>query len=120
LAGRISETFPIDHVLPAPGQGALAVQCRKDDKVFLEILSQLDEPVLRLCVEAERSFLKAWGFDYDSPLAAFAEPEGAEIVLHAAHLDFGKSHRLRRVRVVGRDPEKLAAMAKTQIETEAA
>ncbi|MBL8992753.1 MAG: hydroxymethylbilane synthase, partial [Spirochaetia bacterium] len=53
LTGRIAEIFSMDQMLPAPGQGALAVQCRKDDKVFRELLSELDKPVLHACVEAE-------------------------------------------------------------------
>ena len=43
-AGRIGEILPADRVPPAPGQGALAIQCRTDDDVTLEWLRRLDHP----------------------------------------------------------------------------
>ncbi|MDW8261290.1 MAG: hydroxymethylbilane synthase, partial [Phycisphaerales bacterium] len=61
LTGR--EIAPIDPeaVLPAPGQGALAIQCRADDAVCRNLLASLDHTPTRLAVTAERAFLAALG-----------------------------------------------------------
>lgn len=117
LGHRISETFSPERMIPAPGQGALAVQCRRNDAAARELLAGLDDASLRSCVETERQFLKVWQLDYDSPLAAYATQDADGIHLSAAHLDFGKSHKVRRVRLSGADPESLARNAKTEIES---
>lgn len=114
LGHRISEYFSFDQMLPAPGQGALAVQCRKDNAATLTLLSRLDHPALHACVEAERLFLKIWGLDYDSALAAYAESSENEIVLRAFHPDFEKSGH---VIVRGPDPMAVARDAKIRIES---
>ena len=116
LHERISEYFSPEQMLPAPGQGALAVQCRRNDTAVLTLLSHLDDKTVRACVETERSFLKTWGLDYDAPIAAWAEFSQEAIVLHAAHLDFGDSHRVVRTQVKGKDPMAIAREVKSQIE----
>ncbi|RRD50453.1 hydroxymethylbilane synthase [Arachnia propionica] len=70
LAGRITEDLPI---LPAPGQGALAVECRVDDKPLREVLSVIDDPTARLCVMEERAVLAALGGGCAAPIAARGE-----------------------------------------------
>ena len=62
------ETF-----VPAVGQGALAVEARADDAATLELLSKLEDGASRLCIEAERAFLKALGGDCSTPLAGHAQ-----------------------------------------------
>ena len=44
LAGKVSEWISMDQCMPAPGQGALAVQCRADDQVMLGLLALIDDP----------------------------------------------------------------------------
>ena len=72
LESRVSEWIPVESMLPAPGQGALAVQCRVDDVATLEILSVLEDSPTRQAVEAERSFLSGLGGGCSLPVAAYA------------------------------------------------
>ena len=71
LADTISEYLPLDVMLPAPGQGALAIQCRADDQDTRTLLSQLDDAVVRATTGAERGFLAALGGGCAAPIAAF-------------------------------------------------
>lgn len=73
LDSHITEWLPLDVMLPAPGQGALAIQCRADDEVTLALLSKLENKSTRKCVTAERAFLQALGGGCAVPVAAFAE-----------------------------------------------
>lgn len=75
LAGSVTEYLPLERVLPAPGQGALAVQCRADDADVLAILAGLDDPEVRAATEAERGFLEGLGGGCAAPIAAHARVE---------------------------------------------
>ena len=68
----ITERLPLDLMLPAPGQGALAVQCR-DDAPVCALLAPLDDAATRAAVTAERAFLSGLGGGCSVPVAAFAE-----------------------------------------------
>ena len=70
LAGRITQVLPPEILPPAPGQGALAVQCRAGDPVAGPLVERLDDPATRTAVEAERAFLAATGGGCRSPLGA--------------------------------------------------
>ena len=72
LGEHISEYLPFDVMLPAPGQGALAVQCRAGDNAALELLAAIDDPETRAAVTAERAFLNALGGGCSAPVAAYA------------------------------------------------
>ena len=67
LAARITEELPI---LAAPGQGALAVECRADDEALREVLALIDDPTARLAVTEERAVLAALGGGCAAPIAA--------------------------------------------------
>jgi len=69
---------------PAPGQGALAVQCRAADAELLELLARIDEPAVRLAVTAERGVLEATGGTCRSPVGALGTVEGGRLRLMAA------------------------------------
>jgi hydroxymethylbilane synthase len=73
LSTHVSEWLPLDVMLPAPGQGALAVQCRADDQTTLGLLAALDDESTRSTVTAERAFLSGLGGGCAVPLAAYAE-----------------------------------------------
>jgi len=62
------------EMLPAPGQGAVAVQCRADDRAAIEALRALDDAATRAAVTAERTFLHALGGGCSSAVGALAEP----------------------------------------------
>jgi len=72
LEGDVSEWLTADTLLPAPGQGALAVQCRFDDESTRALLELLDDPVARSETTAERGFLRALGGGCAAPVAARA------------------------------------------------
>jgi len=84
LAGRISEVLAPDVVLPAPGQGALAIEVRADDPVVRPLVARLDDPATRAAVEAERAFLRASGGGCRAPLGALATVDGDTLTIHAA------------------------------------
>lgn len=91
--GRITRLFSLDEMVPAVGQGALALECRREDRELLELLSGLQDPAARAEVDAERHFLQAIGASCTTPLGFSALLEGESVTLRAflASLD-GKRH----------------------------
>lgn len=109
---EVSETLDPLQMLPAPGQGALAVECRRDCPDLLEALAQLDDADTRACVTAERALLAALGAGCTAPVGALAEvvdsEHGTEIFLRAFAGTDDASIDLRRSRVGSlTDPELL-------------
>jgi hydroxymethylbilane synthase len=89
--GRLSavtETLDPLQVLPAPAQGALAVECRGDDQRTRQLLATLDDAGSRACVVAERTTLAALEAGCSAPVAAYAElaegEDGPELFLRAS------------------------------------
>ena len=80
LEHEVAEWLPVDTMLPAPGQGALAVQCRAGDDETLKLLGAIDDAATRAATTAERAFLRALGAGCTAPVAAFAEAVGADRV----------------------------------------
>ncbi len=83
LEREAAQVFGIEEMLPAPGQGALAVECRADDAPTRQLLSSIDDPAIRLAVTAERAFLAATEGGCSFPAAAYAEHFGSTLKLHA-------------------------------------
>jgi hydroxymethylbilane synthase len=81
LEKHVTEWLSLDVMLPAPGQGALAVQCRADDRETLSMLAALDDPYTRKSVTAERAFLSGLGGGCAVPVAAYATVESAALSL---------------------------------------
>ncbi len=73
LTEVVTEWLPLTVMLPAPAQGALAVQCRADDAPTLALLAAIDDAVVRSAVTAERSFLTGLGGGCSAPVAAYAQ-----------------------------------------------
>lgn len=71
--------LPLDEMVPAPGQGALAVQARQDDRDTLEVVRQLDHTRSRLALDAERAVVATLGGDCSLPLGAYAEERDGAI-----------------------------------------
>jgi hydroxymethylbilane synthase len=84
----ITETLDPLQVLPAPAQGALAVECRTSDARTRELLGRLEDASVRACVVAERSTLAALEAGCSAPVAAYAEvaegDTGPELFLRAS------------------------------------
>lgn len=70
--GRFDAATDTLDLLPAPGQGALAVECRTVDVGLREVLLQLDDPATRLCVTAERTVLATLEAGCAAPVGAYA------------------------------------------------
>lgn len=73
LVDHITERLALEVMLPAPGQGALAVQCRADDQATLALLAAIDDAAVRAAVTAERAFLHGLGGGCSAPVAAYAQ-----------------------------------------------
>jgi hydroxymethylbilane synthase len=91
--GRLQEvTEVLDplQMLPAPGQGALAVECRADDVDLIDVLSALDDPGTRAATTAERALLATLEGGCSAPIGALAEvaegDDGDELWLRATVL----------------------------------
>ncbi|NLT56241.1 MAG: hydroxymethylbilane synthase [Actinomycetales bacterium] len=75
-AGEATDVIDPALMLPAPGQGALAVECRAGDRRMLALLASLDDRATRVCVTAERAVLATLGAGCAAPLGALAELDG--------------------------------------------
>ncbi len=119
LDGYISEWLPFHLMLPAPGQGALAVQCRSEDGEVLKILAGIEDAATRTAVQAERAFLEGLGGGCSLPVAAYAHLEAGKLHLEGlvASLD-GK--RLIRLADLDDDPEALGKNLAQQALTQGA
>ena len=96
------ELIPAEVVVPCPGQGALAVECRQDRRQVAELLDALDCARTRLEVEFERSFLAAAGGGCSTPLGALAHAEAEGVALSVFWSDpEGRCPR----RLLGRCPD---------------
>lgn len=115
LQTYVTHWLPLTMMLPAPGQGALAVQCRADDAETLRLLRVIDQPDVRSAVTAERSFLHHLGGGCALPIAAYAvwQGEGLQLTGFVGALD-GRQRIC--VEGVGDDPWALGAqLAQTAV-----
>jgi hydroxymethylbilane synthase len=107
----VTETLDPLQVLPAPAQGALAVECRAGDARTRELIGRLEDPAARACVQAERSTLAALEAGCSAPVAAYAEvaegDAGPELFLRASVTAIDGSDAVRGS-VSGRLPEATA------------
>ena len=104
----------VTEMIPAPGQGVLAIQARADDAVTLGALAALDHGPTRTALAAERSVMRRLGGGCALPLGAFAEVEGGHIRLVAAVFTPEGAREARTI-VEGTDPEDVAARAEADL-----
>ncbi|HSE69024.1 MAG TPA: hydroxymethylbilane synthase [Gemmatimonadales bacterium] len=95
LTSAITEYLPLEVMLPAPGQGALAVQCRADDSAMRDLLRRLDDTAVRSATDAERAFLEGLGGGCAAPIAAFGEVTGDRLYLRGLVLSRDGKRQLR-------------------------
>jgi hydroxymethylbilane synthase len=106
LENYVRDRIPAEVVCPAPGQGALAVEVRRDDRHTRELLGFLDHAVTRRAIECERAVLSRLGGGCQVPIGAYAEKRGAVLHLMAMAGRPDGSEVLRE-RGSGNDPEQL-------------
>lgn len=85
LENRISRYFPPSQMLPAAGQGILAVQCRRD--MDLSVLECLRDPDAEVCARIERALVGALDGGCSSPTAAYAVVENGAVTLTGMYAD---------------------------------
>ena len=83
LARPHADPYPLQDMVPAPGQGALAVQARSDDGEILAVVEHLEHPRSRVAFEAERGLVARVGGGCALPLGAYAEQRGEAVRLLA-------------------------------------
>ena len=103
MAEVISSVLPFSAMLPAPGQGALAVQCRAGDQDMLSLLQPVDCAEARAATTAERTFLQALGGGCAAPIAAYARsaPDACMVMDALVATPDGRT----AIRVQGQGPE---------------
>ena len=83
LLTETMETIPLADVLPAPGQGALGIECRTNDAATREVLAKIHDGGVALCVNAERALLALLGGGCNLPLGALGTVGPKSIKLEA-------------------------------------
>src|ERR1700694_806968 len=87
LASRIAYEFSMQEMLPAVGQGIVAVECAVNDWEARRILSGIDDPASHRSADAEREVLWVLNGHCNSPIAGFSTIEGTQMKLTASVLD---------------------------------
>ncbi|HEU4606066.1 MAG TPA: hydroxymethylbilane synthase [Nitrososphaera sp.] len=104
----IVERFGVRDFVPAPGQGAIAIVCRHDDKKLISMLKAIEDPRSRAEVLAERALIKKVEGGCRFPLGAVAVTSDTRITLYASVFSADGSRNIK-VKQVGKasEPEKL-------------
>ena len=76
-------TFETDDMLPAVGQGIIAVQCRKKDKSIHDIIKKINDAETSLCAAAERKMLQVLGGDCETAIGGLAKIHNNNLKLKA-------------------------------------
>lgn len=108
----ISERLDVDRMVPAPGQGALAVEARKGSDAA-ELAGKVDDRALRDLLSAERALLAETGAGCRAALGALATREAEQIRLHVFVADERGS---RRAVTIGETPDAVVAKARKELE----
>lgn len=110
MEDRITYLIPPSESLPAPGQGALGVECLARRADLLKLLEPLHHAATARCVAAERAFSRALSGSCNVPLGAYAEPEGGELRLRGfVGAPDGSRVVSGALKGSARDPERLGA-----------
>jgi hydroxymethylbilane synthase len=94
--GIVTQTLPKDRVVPAAGQGVLALEIRENDEAMKKILAPLHDPVTAACVEAERELQRRLEGGCQVPLGVYAEASGDGILKLSACLGTVDGRRILR------------------------
>jgi len=116
LGKQINEKafLSIDSCIPAIGQGAITIECKKDDKETIELLRTINDKDTELSIIAERSYMKTIGGGCKFPLGAFAIKENG--VLHLSVM-IGNHHTNQIIRMSGNSsPAEAEKLGKTLAE----
>jgi hydroxymethylbilane synthase len=104
LGKRVTEFLSTKVMLPAIGQGALAVEVRDDDQETLELISRLDDKSTRRAVEAERAFARKLGANCRTSIAAYARVQNDNITINGM-VSSTDGRKLVRSQLISSNPE---------------
>lgn len=111
MSDRITHCFSYEEMIPAPGQGVLALEIRRDNKKLCEMLDVLSDEESDFSARAERAFLAYCGGDCHMPIGAVCEPiENGGYRLRTMY-GGGKTGEMIFSDVTGKDPVKMAEQA---------
>jgi len=99
----VSEYLEPSDCIPAVGQGALAIECRKDDEEILQWLAKLNCPKTNRAVQAERAFLNKIGGSCQVPVGGYAVINDEDDVVLNAFVASGNGKTIFKETVVGKD-----------------
>lgn len=103
MLDRITEALSFEQMLPAPGQGALAVECRSKDEDTMNVVASLNDPSTFAAVSAERAFLQRLEGGCQIPLGAVSLVQGEKLVLLGMVATLDGRHLLRLERHGAKD-----------------
>jgi hypothetical protein len=123
LAAPFTVPIEIESMVPAVGQGALGIECRRDDQTLARLLhAAISDPQAEITVCAERAFLRRLGAGCQAPVGAHATYDGATLALHGMIAARDGSRIVRGLREAGvRDreaAERLGTELAEQLESE--
>jgi hydroxymethylbilane synthase len=98
LEARATAIIPVEEMLPAPAQGAIALERRSEDERAARYLAAIDDAETSICIATERAFLAVLGGDCRTPIAALARIAEATLQFRAAILTPDGSMRLAAAR----------------------
>ncbi len=116
----IMAPFELAEMLPAAGQGALALECRAEDAAARALLAALDDPATRTCVEIERGIVAGLNGDCHSPIAAHATWADGHLHLRAAVGARGGELPLVRAEATHADPQEALACVLADLQRQGA
>ena len=115
LDRHVSEALPVSSMLPAPGQGALAVEALRADPAVCRLLATLDDRATRVAATMERDLLAAMGGGCAVPVAALAGAGPRGTVVLDAGVFAPDGSRAVRVRVTAASPDEAVRQAAGQL-----
>lgn len=95
LDAHIKQIIPTDVMLPAVGQGAMAIEIRRDDAEIARMVRELNDEATEICVTAERAFLRSLEGGCQVPIGGYATLEEDEIVLQGFVGDYDGARIIR-------------------------
>ena len=121
LDARVSARLEVDEMLPAPGQGALGIECLASRAEVAALLAPLADNAATICVRAERAVSRALGASCALPLAAYAQVHSNEIRLRAL-VASADGRRVARCDLRGKaaDPQGLGERAAAELRRQGA
>lgn len=100
--------LPVDAFPPALGQGAIALECRKEDTAVLEMVSRVNHEPTSRCISCERAFLNLLQADCSVPVGGYAEINAdGSLTLHVVH--YSDATHFTRLSETGNEPEVVAS-----------